>query len=108
MGTFRLLLHFATLAKIYPLEITARKEGHGLVHEDKFYPQDIELWNSIIKEDVADLRSNKWVFRFADVQPRFLISSLLGLNSLMILKKPSIVIPRLSIIVCHHLLRTSV
>src|ERR1017187_9279558 len=72
MGTFRQLLHLATLEKIYPLEITVRKEGHGFVHEDKFYPQDIELWNSIIREDVeSDLRPDKWIFRFADVQSRF-------------------------------------
>jgi hypothetical protein len=69
MGTFRQLLHFATLEKIYPLEMTARKEGHGFAHEDKFYPQDIELWNSIIKEDVkSDFRP---IFRYADVKSRF-------------------------------------
>ncbi len=72
LNHFRLLLHFATLERNYPLEIKARKDGHGFTHDGKFYPQDIEIWNSIIKEDVAaDWHSNEWIFKFADVRQNF-------------------------------------
>jgi hypothetical protein len=72
LNDFRLLLHFATLREIYPLEIKARKEGHGSTHEGEFIYQDIEIWNSIIKEEVsADWHPNEWIFKFADVRQKF-------------------------------------
>jgi len=72
LNDFRLLLHFATLRGIYPLEIKARKDGHGFTHEGEFIYQDIEIWNSIIKSDVSsDWHPNGWIFKFADVRQKF-------------------------------------
>ena len=72
LNDFRLMLHFATLEKIYPLEMKARKDGHGLTHDGEFYPQDIEMWNSIIRDDVAvDWHPGEWVFKFTDVRKTF-------------------------------------
>ena len=72
LNDFRLLLHFATLREIYPLAIKARKEGHGFAHGKEFIYQDIEIWNSIIQEDVStDWHPNEWIFKFADVRQNF-------------------------------------
>lgn len=72
LGAFRHLLHLATLKKVFPLEMKAQKDGHGYLHGEKFYPHDIELWNSVIREDVkSDFLPDEWVFRYADVQSRF-------------------------------------
>ena len=72
LNDFRLLLHFSTLEENYPLKITATKDGHGHTHEEKFYPHDIEIWNSIIKEDVeTDWHPDGWIFKFADVRQSF-------------------------------------
>jgi hypothetical protein len=69
MGALRYLLHFATLAPVYMLSLDARKDGYGLTHDGHFYPHDIEIWNSIIREPAES--DPRWVFRFPDVQPRF-------------------------------------
>jgi len=72
LHAFRSLLHFATLKKVYPLEIKAKKDGHGYMANETFHPKVIELWNSIIKEDVeSDSSPDKWIFRFSDVRSRF-------------------------------------
>lgn len=72
LNDFRLLLHFATLREIYPLEIKAKKDGHGFTHGGEFFYQDIEIWNSIIKEEVsANWHPNEWIFKFTDVRQKF-------------------------------------
>ncbi len=72
LHAFRSLLHFATLKRVYPLEIKAKKDGHGHTVEENFYPKVIELWDSIIKKDVdSDFSPDRWIFQFADVRSRF-------------------------------------
>jgi ApeA N-terminal domain 1 len=72
LNAVRQLLHFATMEQIYPLKITLQKDGHGYQIEDKFYLHEIELLNSIIKEDDETFLSpGKWLFRFSDVRQRF-------------------------------------
>ena len=68
----RSMLHFATLKRVYPLEIKAKKDGHGDTINETFYPKVIELWNPIIKEDVeSEFSPGLWIFQFADVRSRF-------------------------------------
>jgi hypothetical protein len=72
LHAFRSLLHFAALKRIYPLEIKARKDGHGYGTDGNFHPTNIEIWNSIIKEETeSELQSDRWIFQFIDVHSRF-------------------------------------
>jgi ApeA N-terminal domain 1 len=72
LHALRSLLHFATLKRVYPLEIKAKKDGHGYMLNEIFHSQAIELWNSIIKEDVeSDFSSDRWIFQFSDIRSRF-------------------------------------
>jgi hypothetical protein len=72
LHAFRSLLHFATLKRVYPLEIKAKKDGHGYTVNETFYPKVIELWNPIIKEDVeSEFSPGRWIFQFADIRSRF-------------------------------------
>lgn len=71
-NALRQLLHFATLKRVYPLRVTTRKNGHGITHGDEFWPLDIEVWTSILREPVKhDLHGDRWIFRFADVKTDF-------------------------------------
>jgi len=57
LAAFRSLLHFATLKRVYPLEMKA---------------DDVELWSSFIQEDVeSEFMPNRWIFQFVDVRVRF-------------------------------------
>jgi hypothetical protein len=68
----RQLIHFATLKPIYPLTVTARKDGHGFTLGDRFHHQDIGVWSSIIREPVkSELYGDEWVFKFDDVRTDF-------------------------------------
>jgi hypothetical protein len=72
LHAFRSLLHFATLKRVYPLEIKAKKDGHGYTVNETFYPKVIEVWNSIIKDDVeSEFSPDRWIFQFTDVRSRF-------------------------------------
>jgi hypothetical protein len=68
----RHLLHFAILKRVYPLQITARKDGYGLTHNEQFFPDDLEMWNSIIRQRVeSEFFPDRWVFQLKDVQADF-------------------------------------
>ena len=54
------------------MEIKAKKDGHGYMLNEIFHSQAIELWNSIIKEDVeSDFLPDRWIFQFSDISSRF-------------------------------------
>jgi len=68
----RLLLHFATLRPVYPLSVTAEKAGYGHTLDQRFYPHNIELFNSLIRAPVDALtQDDHWIFRFADLKKDF-------------------------------------
>jgi len=72
INAFRQLLHFAVLAPVYPLWMTGVKDGHGYTVNDCFYPQEIGVFGSILRDRVdSEIQEERWVFRFPDVQPRF-------------------------------------
>lgn len=70
--SIRNLLHFAVLKQIYPLEITAYKDGHGEQVGERFSKRPIELCSSLNHLPVKpEILPDGWVFRFADVKASF-------------------------------------
>lgn len=68
----RHLLHFAVLSPVYPLEITANKNGYGYNVGDTFFPKEIEIISGIIREPVkSEILPERWVFQLNDVQADF-------------------------------------
>lgn len=65
----RHLLHLAALSRVYMLSISGTKEGYGRDLDGAFIPHELTIHNSIIREPVES--DPRWVFRFADLQPRF-------------------------------------
>jgi hypothetical protein len=65
----RHLLHFAALSPVFMLSIAGTKEGYGHNLDGTFIPDDLTIHNSIIREPIES--DPRWVFRFADIQPRF-------------------------------------
>src|SRR6185369_16314223 len=72
LNAIRHLLHFAVLQPVYPLNITLFRTDCGNTYNGRFIPNEIELWNSIIRERVeSECLSERWVFQFKDVQTDF-------------------------------------
>jgi hypothetical protein len=72
INVVRQLLHFAALSKVYPVKISAFKEAHGRTIDGHFYPQEILIWSSIIRNEIeSEHQSEWWVFRFSDIESRF-------------------------------------
>jgi hypothetical protein len=72
LNAVRLLLHFAILCPVYPLEVTAQKSGYGNTIGTHFHHHHIEVWTSLIRERVkSETYDQRWVFRFSDLRPRF-------------------------------------
>jgi hypothetical protein len=68
----RHLLHFAILDKVFPLWINAGRSDHGYTLDNRFIPQDIEFWSSMIREPVeSESLASGWIFQFRDVQLDF-------------------------------------
>jgi uncharacterized protein YqgV (UPF0045/DUF77 family) len=66
------LLHFASLKRVYPVCITAYKEGHGRRMGNRWIGQDIEVWGSFLREAESEPPiSEWWIFRFEDVNRDF-------------------------------------
>lgn len=72
VNALRGLLHFAVLEPVYPLQISATKSDYGTRFDGNFFPHDIAVWNSIIREPVEpETFPERWIFQFKDVQKDF-------------------------------------
>lgn len=68
LDAVRLLLHFAILKPVYPVEISVEKEGHGYSLGDRWIKQTISLWGSILREPKSEypFDAARWVFQLKD------------------------------------------
>jgi hypothetical protein len=72
IGAMRMLLHFASLKRVFPVWVTAYKNGHGHNRGDKWIDQDIDIRSSILREPKSELPfPDLWIFRFDDVRNDF-------------------------------------
>jgi hypothetical protein len=72
INAIRHLLHFAILGKVFPISMTANKDGYGQTVENHFYPQDIHIYSSNNRLPAKpEYNPNRWIFRFSDIMPRF-------------------------------------
>lgn len=72
VGAMRMLLHFASLKQVYPVWMTAYKDGHGYQIGDRWLDQGIEIESSNLREAKSEFPiSHRWLFRFDDVQGDF-------------------------------------
>lgn len=68
----RLLLHLASLKKVFPVWITAYQNGHGYRQGEQWVEQDIEIDNSSLQEPKSESPiAHHWIFRFEDVCANF-------------------------------------
>ena len=67
LNAVRMLLHFAILKRVYPVEISVEKNGHGYNVGDHWIKQKIELWGSILREAKSEYPIDAaWVFQLKD------------------------------------------
>jgi hypothetical protein len=72
VGSVRTLLHFASLKKVYPVWMTAYKNGHGYQSGGRWIDQDIEIVTSNLHEAKSEYpMPDRWLFRFDDVRDDF-------------------------------------
>lgn len=72
INAMRSLLHFASLDRVYPINITATKDGYGQMVENEFFPRTIQIHSSINhKPAKPEFRPERWLFQFVDVETRF-------------------------------------
>lgn len=72
VSAVRLLLHFASLKRVYPVWMTAYKSGHGYKLGERWIDQDIEIVSSNLHEAKSeDPFPDRWLFQFDDVQSDF-------------------------------------
>jgi hypothetical protein len=72
VNAIRLLVHLASLKRIFPVWMTASQNGHGNQVGDRSIDQDIEIWSSVLREPKSEIPiSDSWVFQFSDVAGNF-------------------------------------
>lgn len=72
MNSIRQLLHFATLERVYPTEMSAWKTGYGIEHEGRIIEKEIKLYNSINHSPAkSEFQRERWLFRFSDLRQDF-------------------------------------
>lgn len=72
LNAVRMLLHFAILKRIYPVEINVDKKGHGFSVGDRWIKQTIDVWGSILREADSEPPFDKiWIFQFKDFSDKF-------------------------------------
>jgi hypothetical protein len=72
LNAVRTLIHFASLNKVYPIWMTAYKNGHGYQIGDRWIDQDIEIATSDLREAKSEYPiSDRWLFQFDDVRSDF-------------------------------------
>lgn len=70
--SIRILIHFSCLHRVYPVWMTAYKDGHGYKVQERWIDQDIEVVNSSLHEAKSEYPlPDRWLFRYQDVQEDF-------------------------------------
>ena len=70
--SIRILIHFSCLQRVYPVWMTAYKDGHGYRVEEKWIDQDIEVVNSSLHDAKSEYPlPGHWLFQYQDVQTDF-------------------------------------
>lgn len=67
LNAIRMLLHFAILKRVYPVEISVEKNGHGYSVGDRWIKQAIAVWGSVLREPKSERPIDEaWIFRVKD------------------------------------------
>jgi hypothetical protein len=70
--SIRILIHFASLKRVYPVWMTAYKDGHGYQADERWIDQDIEIVSSNLREAKSEYPvPGEWLFQFHDVRNDF-------------------------------------
>jgi hypothetical protein len=72
LNAVRMLIHFAILKRVYPIEIKVEKNGHGFGVGDRWIKQTISVWESILREPKSEYPiQDAWIFQFKDLANGF-------------------------------------
>lgn len=72
ISAMRTLLHFAVMKRVYPVWITAYKNGHGSEVDGQWFDDDIDIQSSILREPKSEIPiPHYWIFRFDDIRQDF-------------------------------------
>lgn len=72
LNALRLLLHLASLKKVYPVRMDAMRDDYGFQFGERWIRHEVEVWSSGIREAKSEPPiPDHWMFRFEDVRARF-------------------------------------